>query len=52
MAVGDGGSDACLFQYVDVSFSLNPKHEATYHVKDLADVLAILQNGQGAPRTS
>jgi HAD superfamily phosphoserine phosphatase-like hydrolase len=52
VAVGDGGSDACLFRYVDVSFSLNPKYEATYHAKDLADVLAVLQNGQGASRTS
>ena len=44
VAVGDGGSDACLFRYVDVSFGLNPKYEATYHVKDLSDVLAVLQN--------
>lgn len=44
VAVGDGGSDACLFRYVDVSFSLNQKYEATYHVKDLEDVLAVLQN--------
>ena len=42
-AVGDGGSDACLFQYVDVSFSLNPKYEATHQVKDLSAVLEILK---------
>ena len=41
-AVGDGRSDACLFKYVDVSFSLNPKYEATYQVGDLSDILAIL----------
>ena len=44
VAVGDGGSDACLFQYVDVSFSLNPKYKATYHVDNLAEVLAVLQS--------
>jgi HAD superfamily phosphoserine phosphatase-like hydrolase len=43
VAVGDGGSDACLFQYVDVSFSLNPKYKATYQVDNLAEVLAVLQ---------
>lgn len=41
-AVGDGRSDECLFQHVDVSFSLNPKYNATYQVKDLSDVLKIL----------
>jgi HAD superfamily phosphoserine phosphatase-like hydrolase len=44
MAVGDGGSDACLFRYVDVSFSLDPKYKATYHVNNLAEVFAALQN--------
>jgi HAD superfamily phosphoserine phosphatase-like hydrolase len=42
-AVGDGRSDACLFKYVDVSFSLNPKYDATYQVKDLSDVLRLLK---------
>jgi phosphoserine phosphatase len=42
-AVGDGGSDGCLFQYVDVSFSLNPKYKATYQVKDLSEVYNILR---------
>lgn len=42
-AVGDGRSDECLFQHVDVSFSLNPKYKATYQVKDLSDVLHILE---------
>jgi len=41
-AVGDGRSDECLFKYVDVSFSLNPKYEATYQVGDLSAILAIL----------
>lgn len=43
-AVGDGRSDECLFQHVDVSFSLNPKYNATYQVKDLSDVLKILED--------
>jgi len=43
-AVGDGESDGCLFQYVDVSFSLNPKYEATYQVKDLYGVLKIMED--------
>lgn len=42
-AVGDGGSDECLFQYVDVSFSLNPKYAATHQIKDLSAVLKILR---------
>lgn len=42
-AVGDGGSDGCLFQYVDVSFSLDPKYEATHQVSDLSDVLQIIK---------
>jgi len=42
-AVGDGRSDECLFQYVDVSFSLNPEYKATYHVRGLCDVLQILR---------
>ena len=42
-AVGDGGSDACLFQYVDVSFSLNPKYKATHQITDLSAVLKILR---------
>jgi HAD superfamily phosphoserine phosphatase-like hydrolase len=42
-AVGDGRSDACLFMYVDVSFSLNPNYQATYQVNDLADVLRVLK---------
>jgi HAD superfamily phosphoserine phosphatase-like hydrolase len=42
-AVGDGSSDACLFKYVDTSFSLNPKYKATYQVKDLSDVLRIFK---------
>ena len=42
-AVGDGRSDACLFKYVDVSFSLNSKYKATYQVKDLSDVLRLLK---------
>ena len=41
-AVGDGRSDECLFQYVDISFSLNPEYKATYQVKDLSDVLKII----------
>ena len=41
-AVGDGRSDECLFKHVDVSFSLNPKYEATYQVGGLSDILAIL----------
>ena len=41
-AVGDGRSDECLFQYVDVSVSLNPEIDATYHVSDLSEVLEIL----------
>jgi len=41
-AVGDGRSDECLFQHVDISFSLNPKLKATYQVKNLSDVLDIL----------
>jgi HAD superfamily phosphoserine phosphatase-like hydrolase len=44
VAVGDGGSDQCLFQYTDISFSLNPKYDATYTVKDLSEVLNILVN--------
>ena len=43
-AVGDGRSDECLFQHVDVSFSLNPQYNATYRVKDLSDVLKILED--------
>ena len=43
IAVGDGESDACLFRYVDVSFSLNPKYEATHQVKDLAEVYRLLR---------
>lgn len=46
-AVGDGRSDECLFQYVDVSFSLNPKYKATYHVGDLCEVLQILNKTFG-----
>ena len=42
-AVGDGRSDECLFQYVDVSFSVNPKYKATHQVKDLSSVLKILR---------
>ena len=42
-AVGDGGSDECLFRYVDVSFSVNPKYEATHQVKDLSSVLKIMK---------
>jgi len=42
-AVGDGRSDECLFQYVDVSFSLNPNYKAVYQVKDLSDVLKTLK---------
>ena len=42
-AVGDGGSDECLFRHVDVSFSLNPKYDATYQVQDLSDVLNIIE---------
>ncbi|UCH37647.1 MAG: hypothetical protein JSV76_00220, partial [Candidatus Bathyarchaeota archaeon] len=42
-AVGDGGSDGCLFQYVDVSFSLNPKYNATYQAINLHEVFMILQ---------
>ncbi|MBM4401325.1 MAG: HAD-IB family phosphatase [Crenarchaeota archaeon] len=42
-AVGDGGSDGCLFQYVDVSFSLNPRYKATFQVKNLGDVVEILR---------
>jgi len=42
-AVGDGKSDECLFRYVDVSFSLNPKYNSTYQVQDLSDVLKILK---------
>lgn len=42
-AVGDGRSDACLFKYVDTSFSLNSKYKATYQVKDFSDVLRILK---------
>ena len=42
-AVGDGRSDECLFQHVDVSFSLNPEYKATYEVKNLCDVLGILK---------
>jgi len=41
-AVGDGRSDECLFQHVDVSFSLDPQLKATYQVKNLSDVLDIL----------
>lgn len=41
-AVGNGRSDECLFQHVDVSFSLNPRYEATYQVKDFSEVLDIL----------
>ncbi len=41
-AVGDGRSDECLFKHVDVSFSLNPKYEATYQVGCLSDILEIL----------
>jgi HAD superfamily phosphoserine phosphatase-like hydrolase len=43
-AVGDGRSDECLFQYTDISFSINPKYKATYAVKDLSEVLNILVN--------
>jgi HAD superfamily phosphoserine phosphatase-like hydrolase len=42
-AVGDGRSDDCLFQYVDVSFSLNPKYKATHQIKDLSAVIRILR---------
>ena len=42
-AIGDGGSDGCLFQYVDVSFSLNPKYQGTYLVKSFYEVLKILK---------
>jgi HAD superfamily phosphoserine phosphatase-like hydrolase len=42
-AVGDGRSDACLFQHVDVSFSLNSDYESNYQVKNLDNVLAILK---------
>jgi HAD superfamily phosphoserine phosphatase-like hydrolase len=42
-AVGDGRSDECLFQYVDVSFSLNPKYKATHQVEDLSAVFQILR---------
>ena len=42
-AIGNGGSDWCLFNYVDFSFSLNPTIEATYQIKDLSDVLTILR---------
>ena len=42
VAVGDGRSDECLFQYTDISFSLNPKYKATYTVKHLSEVLNIL----------
>jgi HAD superfamily phosphoserine phosphatase-like hydrolase len=41
-AVGDGRSDECLFKYVDISFSLNPKFEATYQVRDLSEILTVL----------
>jgi len=42
-AVGDGRSDECLFQYIDVSFSLNAQYEATHQVEDLSTVLKILR---------
>ena len=45
-AVGDGRSDACLFQFVDLSFSLNPQHKATHHVRNLSEVLEILVTSQ------
>lgn len=43
VAVGDGLSDECLFHHVDISFSLNPKIKADHQVKDLGDVLKILE---------
>ena len=46
-AVGDGRSDECLFQYVDVSFSLNQEIDATYQVSDLSEVLEILDGSDG-----
>jgi HAD superfamily phosphoserine phosphatase-like hydrolase len=45
-AVGDGRSDACLFSFVDVSFSLTPQHKATHQVRNLSEVLEILVNSQ------
>ncbi len=41
-AVGDGRSDECLFQHVDVSFSLNSRIDASYQVSDLSEVMEIL----------
>jgi HAD superfamily phosphoserine phosphatase-like hydrolase len=45
-AVGDGRSDECLFQSVDVSFSLNPELKATYQVRNLSEVLEVLVNSE------
>ena len=45
-AVGDGPSDACLFSFADVSFSLNPKHKATHQVGNLSEVLEILDTSK------
>jgi HAD superfamily phosphoserine phosphatase-like hydrolase len=47
IAVGDGASDGCLFPYVDVSFSLNPKYDATHQVNNLSEVYTILQETVG-----
>lgn len=47
-AVGDGASDECLFKYVDVSFSLNPKYDATHQVTNLTEVHTILQETMGS----
>jgi phosphoserine phosphatase len=50
IAVGDGRSDECLFQYIDVSFSLNEKIKASFQAEDLGEVYKILKKQQRIER--